>query len=168
MALFFTCLLPLIILLIMRKQGYISSIYLQEAKERTTPYHTTMICYATWLYTLIKCEIYPLFFSFTILGSIIALICVCLINRRWKISAHLTAFGGLCGGIMNFYLFYNDIPSVALIGVLLCLALLLMYARLYIKAHTSLQVVCGYLLGLVTTSAPIFTYHYLICHNLTL
>jgi membrane-associated phospholipid phosphatase len=31
----------------------------------------------------------------------------------------------------------------------------LMYARLYLNAHTPMQVVCGFLLGLTTTFLPI-------------
>ena len=38
--------------------------------------------------------------------------------------------------------------------VVLVLSLLLMYARIYLKAHTPMQVVCGYLLGLVFTFVP--------------
>jgi len=39
---------------------------------------------------------------------------------------------------------------------LLLLSLLLMYARIYLDAHTPLQVVLGFLLGLVFTITPNF------------
>ena len=92
-------------------------------------------------------------------GAIAALLAVAIINRWWKISAHLTGIGGLLGGICSFSLCYVTLPIGLIITVLL-LSLLLMYARLYLQAHTPMQVVCGYLLGLVCTFLPslIITY----------
>ena len=46
-----------------------------------------------------------------------------------------------------------------IIGILL-VSLLLMYARLYLNAHTPMQVVCGYILGLICTFIPnLIIYH---------
>ena len=49
-----------------------------------------------------------------------------------------------------------NVGSIAI----LILALLLMYARIYLNAHTPSQVVCGFLLGLIGTFTPtlILTY----------
>jgi membrane-associated phospholipid phosphatase len=101
----------------------------------------------------------PVFLLLVVIGAIIALLAVTMINRKWKISAHLTGIGGLLGGICSFALNYSVLPSGLIMGVL-ALSLLLMYARLYLNAHTPMQVVCGFLLGLLSTFIPtlIMTY----------
>ena len=88
-----------------------------------------------------------------------ALLAVTIINHWWKISAHLTGIGGLLGGICSFALSYSVLPFWLIIIVLL-VALILMYARLYLDAHTPMQVVCGFILGLLSTFIPtlIMTY----------
>ena len=87
------------------------------------------------------------------IGATAALLAVTIINQWWKISAHLTAMGGLFGSICSIALAYSTLPTTLLIIVLL-ISLLLMYARLYLDAHTPMQVICGYLLGIVCTFIP--------------
>jgi membrane-associated phospholipid phosphatase len=101
----------------------------------------------------------PIFLLLVAIGAMVALLAVTIINHWWKISAHLTGIGGLLGGICSFAINYSTLP-IALIITVLVAALLLMYARLYLNAHTPLQVVCGFLLGLLCTFIPslIITY----------
>jgi membrane-associated phospholipid phosphatase len=67
--------------------------------------------------------------------------------------------GGLLGGICSLALYYAILPLWPIIGVLL-LSLLVMYARLLLDAHTPLQVIAGYLLGLLCTLTPnLILYH---------
>jgi membrane-associated phospholipid phosphatase len=95
----------------------------------------------------------PLFLLIVVIGAIIALIIVTLINHFWKISAHLTGIGGLLGGVCSYAIYYSRMPFYLIISILLA-ALLLMYARIYLNAHTPMQVVCGFLLGIITTFLP--------------
>jgi membrane-associated phospholipid phosphatase len=88
-----------------------------------------------------------------VLGVILALLAVTIINHWWKISAHLTGIGGLIGGVCSFAMNYSILP-VGLVITLLLISLLLMYARLYLNAHTPMQVICGFLLGLLATFIP--------------
>ena len=101
----------------------------------------------------------PIFLLLVAIGAMVALLAVTIINHWWKISAHLTGIGGLLGGICSFAINYSTLP-IALIITVLVAALLLMYARLYLNAHTPLQVACGFLLGLLCTFIPslIITY----------
>jgi membrane-associated phospholipid phosphatase len=101
----------------------------------------------------------PLFLLLVAIGAIVALLIVTIINSWWKISAHLTGIGGLLGGICSYALYSSSLP-IGLICITLMLALILMYARLYLDAHTPMQVVCGFLLGLLATFVPnlIMTY----------
>lgn len=154
-----TLVIPIILLLYMWRKGYIDSLHMHDSKQRTTPYIYTLICYCFWAYFLHATLQLPIFMLLVAIGAIVALLIVTIINHWWKISAHLTGIGGLLGGICSFALNYSILP-IYLIIIALLLSLLLMYARLYLNAHTPLQVVCGFLLGLISTSIPtlILTY----------
>ena len=154
-----TLVIPIILLLYMWRKGYIDSLHMHDSKQRTTPYIYTLICYCFWAYFLHATLQLPIFMLLVAIGAIVALLIVTIINHWWKISAHLTGIGGLLGGICSFALNYSILP-IYLIIIVLLLSLLLMYARLYLNAHTPLQVVCGFLLGLTCTSIPtlILTY----------
>ena len=154
-----TLIIPILLLLFLWRKGYINSLHIDDAKQRTTPYIYTLICYGFWAYFLRATMQLPIFLLLVAIGAMVALLAVTIINHWWKISAHLTGIGGLLGGICSFAINYSTLP-IALIITVLVAALLLMYARLYLNAHTPLQVICGFLLGLLCTFIPslIITY----------
>ena len=154
-----TALIPIILMLILWKRGSISSLHIDNAQERTTPYIYTLICFGFWCYFVGDVLKMPAVWLIVAIGATVALLAVTIINRWWKISAHLTALGGLLGGVMSIALYYSALPTPLIIGMLI-VSLLLMYARLYLNAHTPWQVVCGYLLGIVLTFIPnLVVYH---------
>ena len=154
-----TLVIPIMLLLFMRWRGYIGSLHIENPKQRTTPYIYTLICYGFWAYFVHGVVRLPVFMQVVVIGAIGALAAVTVINHWWKISAHLTGIGGLLGGVCSFAMNYSTLPLGLIIG-LLVVSLLLMYARLYLDAHTPMQVVCGFLLGLLATFVPnlIMTY----------
>ena len=154
-----TALIPIILMLILWKRGSISSLNIDNASERTTPYIYTLICFGFWCYFVGMIIKMPFVWLIVAIGATVALMVVTIINRWWKISAHLTALGGLLGGAFSISLYYSMLPTMLIIGILL-VSLLLMYARLYLNAHTPMQVVCGYILGLICTFIPnLIIYH---------
>ena len=154
-----TLVIPFVLLLFLWRKGHIDSLHIHQANQRTTPYVYTLICYGFWTYFLHSTVHMPKCIVLIAVGAIAALLAVVIINHWWKISAHLTGIGGVLGGICSFSLCYATLPMELIITILF-LSLLLMYARLYMKAHTPMQVVCGYLLGIVCTFLPclIMTY----------
>ena len=151
--LLFTCLLPLSVILVMIRRGNLTDIYIRDPKQRTMPYIYSILCYGFWAYFCSQVMHLPRFIVLTAIGSTVALLLVLFINRRWKISAHLAALGGLFGGMMSFSLSTGIRATTALIGCSVA-ALLLMFARIYDESHTPLQVICGYLLGTLATFLP--------------
>ena len=151
--LLFTCLLPLSVILVMIHRGNLTDIYINDPKQRTMPYVYSIVCYGFWAYFCSQVMHLPRFIVLTAIGATVVLLIVLLINRTWKISVHLTALGGLFGGMMSFSLATGVSATWPLIGCSVA-ALLLMFARVYDESHTPLQVVCGYLLGTVATFIP--------------
>ena len=149
----FTCLLPLSVILVMIRRGNLTDIYIRNPEQRTMPYIYSIVCYGFWAYFCGSVMHLPQFIVLTAAGATVALLIVLLINYRWKISAHLTALGGLFGGMMSFSLSTGISATTSLIGCSVA-ALLLMFARVYDESHTPPQVVCGYLLGTLATFLP--------------
>lgn len=148
-----TALIPVTAIMIRIRRGKISDIYITRPEQRTVPYLYTAVGFSFWCYFVICVLRAPLYIDLVAVGATLALFVVMLINFRWKISAHLTGMGGLIGGVMSHYLVGPGGPLWLPI-VLLAVTLLLMYARLYVRAHNSMQVVAGFLLGLAMTLLP--------------
>lgn len=148
-----TLVVPFLLLVFMRHKGYIDSLHISDSKQRTMPYIYTLVCYVFWGYFLHMVLKLPPFMLLIAVGAIIALLSVTVINYWWKISAHMTGIGGLFGGICSYGLYYSTLP-LYVVMVVLVLVLLLMYARIHQKAHSPMQVVCGFLLGLLSTFIP--------------
>lgn len=155
-----TCIIPITAILLLIRRGSVSDLYIEQAEERTTPYIYTVFCFAFWCYFMCSALNVPTCILLTGIGATVALIIVALVNRRWKISAHLSGLGGLVGGVMSFCMCTGIAPHIWLVISILALSLLLMYARLYLNAHTPMQVVGGFLLGLVMTFIPNLIYCY--------
>ena len=139
--------------MIRMSRGKITDLQISRSEQRTVPYLYSTIGFAFWCYFVIWVLRAPMYVNLVVVSCALALIVVTLINRRWKISAHLTGMGGLVGGVISHYLVGSGGPLWLPI-VLLGLTLLLMYARLYLQAHNSQQVVAGFLLGLSFTLLP--------------
>ena len=148
-----TLVIPLLLLVYMKYKGRIASLHLDDRNERTMPYIYTVVCYGFWAYFLRGTMGLPDLMLWIALGAMVALGIVTVVNRWWKISAHLTGMGGLFGGVCSYAVYYSMLPSSLLVFLLLA-TLLLMYARIYLEVHTPLQVVCGMLVGLVSTFVP--------------
>ena len=149
-----TGLLPLTSILILMKQGRVTDLQIDKASERTMPYVYASVGFAFWTYFLIRILHAPLSLILVAVGATVALIAVTIINRYWKISAHLTGFGGLLGGVLCYYISVGVIPSWLTLSLWLAGTLVLMFARLYLQAHTPAQVAAGWLLGLGCTALP--------------
>lgn len=150
---FLTLLLPLLTCLWLVHRGWVSDMMMENAAERRVPYITSLIYMFTWSLMLHTIWQLPDAVWQCAMAATAALAGVAIINRKWKISIHLASFGSFLGscftycysfGLLHFWLF------LTLFGI----ALLLMSARLLLNAHTPLQVVCGFLLGLTLTMIP--------------
>ena len=156
----FTCLIPMTTIWILTRAGKVQNMQIKNAAERTTPYIYTTLAFSFWLYFMVSILRAPVYLGWIAIGATVAIALVALINLWWKISAHLTAFGGLFGGLMTYCLGINGIPTLGTLALWLGLSLLLMCARLRLYAHTPAQVCAGWLLGMTCTFVPYCIYVY--------
>lgn len=150
LALVFVCtfLIPSLMIFSLKKTNIISSVRLENRKERPIPFLLTIGVYIYTYFLLRNQSYYDQLFSNIIIVITISLLAVLLITFFWKISAHTIGMGGLTGLILWIHFtspcYHNTLIILALLGTAS-----VMSARLYLKAHTSSQVYFGYLLGLV-------------------
>jgi len=155
-----TCILPITAIWILMKRGGVKDLQIENARERTMPLLYTILGFFFWSYLVIGVLQAPRYIGFVAVGATTAIALVALINLEWKISAHLTGFGGLVGGLMSYCLGIGAIPTWGTITLWFGLSLALMYARLHLNAHTPAQVCAGWLLGLSCTFLPYCIYFY--------
>lgn len=146
-----TGLLPVALILYQIHSGDIADIYITHREERTLAYVETACCYLAWWAMLHFTLHAPSWLGSIALASSVAVLLVAVINHWWKISAHLTGMGGLLGGIFTFQLITAN-TQLPIIIIVLALTLCVMYARLYLDAHTPWQVIAGFALGLSCTT----------------
>jgi membrane-associated phospholipid phosphatase len=146
---------PFISLFIMSKNKIISSYSIPNRKERLpvlffmiTYYSMTYYIFRHWNETLLN--LLDPYVSF-LFATILLLVCLFLITTTWKISLHSSSIAGLCGGIMAEVVAINEVNNSNTIMIINTLLLVLMglvcFARIYLKAHTFLQVIAGLSLG---------------------
>ncbi len=149
-----TSVIPLTAILLLIRRGVVSDLQMNRPEERHIPYLYTTISYGFWCYLLIAMLHAPTFINIVAVGATVALALISLINRWWKISAHLTGLGGLFGGMLSYCLGIGALPTTGTWVLWLGMILALSYARLYLNAHTPAQVVSGLLTGLTCTLLP--------------
>lgn len=160
--LFLTCILPITAIWLLMLRGKVKDMQITDARERTVPYLYSIIGFGFWCYLLIAILHVPVYLRFVAIGATVALALVMLINRKWKISAHLTGLGGLFGGLISYCIGIGAVPTWGTLILWLSVILVVMYARLRLDAHTPAQVSAGFLLGITCTFIPYCIYHYAI------
>ncbi|MES2561071.1 MAG: hypothetical protein V4590_15110 [Bacteroidota bacterium] len=143
--------LPILAVMVMRLLGKIQSVLLDVQDERNIPYLITAAIYLFDYYFLSRLHT-PAILRAYILACACIVVAVVIINHFYKISVHGASLGALAAIIMTaahapmFDLRYLLIIAFILTGITLS-------ARLFLHAHTLLQVITGWLLGFVVMYA---------------
>lgn len=142
----FTGLLPAAPILMLMRKGEVSDLFISKREQRTMPYLFSFLSYAFWTLFLLRVLNLPLFMVAVGIGTTLSILFITLINLKWKISAHLSAIGGLAGGIfgISYKMAYNPLWLFVLI---LSLSALVAISRIELKAHTPSQTLGGFVLG---------------------
>ena len=153
-----TFVIPVLSLLTMKLTGNIGSIHLENRDERVFPFSTVSLFYgiSTYMFYL-KFEIEPVF----ILALASITICVILLTSVtffWKISAHMTGIAGFLAIIIVIAL---KNPAFNLVNFLLAGIILsgsVASSRLYLNAHTPIEIFGGFLLGFSVCFGTFYSY----------
>ena len=144
LTLIFTLLLPLLGVFLLKKLKIVSSIYMENQKERKWPLLIAISSYYLLFRMFEFLYIHPIIINL-VLGAILILFLAVIISNFWKISLHMLGIGGVFGAFLAFqYLFGGKLFLIILL--LLCSGLVA-YARINENAHTLKQVYLGFLVG---------------------
>jgi|TARA_B100001094_G_scaffold148133_1_gene143453 membrane-associated phospholipid phosphatase len=165
MAVFF----PLLTVYIMYKNKLISSIAIPKRKERLPVlalviiyYSMTYYIFRYWNTTLLN--LLQPYLSFLFAGLILLLL-LTLITLKWKISIHAASIAGLTGGITALTLIAHPIINLQQIFLINALLLtfigLVSFSRMYLKAHSMIQILVGISLGFSLVFILVFNQFYI-------
>lgn len=140
-----TALIPLMVVVGGRMLGLIGDTFISNRKERPLPYILSLASYIVGIIILSNKGLHFIYIA-PFIGSTITLVAIFVVNFWWKISAHMSAMGGLTGGILAYnFLFLHNIISIMVITILI--SGIVGWSRMKLKAHTLAQVGCGWLTG---------------------
>jgi membrane-associated phospholipid phosphatase len=133
---------PIILFIILRKQGKIVNSDATIKEERTLPFIISALFYAIGIIILIKAQIniISIAFWFCYITNTIFII---IINKYWKISAHMMGVAGPFAAVCFVY-GLSALPFILLLFVI-------GWARIFLKCHNIYQVLAGGLLGFTST-----------------
>lgn len=141
----FTFVIPVVIITSLYFFRVISSIELEQMKERTMPLLFSAISYYALLYMLRKSGL-PAYFLYFIYGALLTLLVGLMINLVYKISLHTLAWGAAVASLVGLSLKMGiDIPLIIIFSIII--AGLAGYVRLKLNAHNPTQVYLGFVTG---------------------
>jgi len=152
----FTLVLPLSISLALKKAGKITSLEMETIEERRLPFMYTAISYILG-FILIQREIGQSlnpFLMLVLVGAQFNIVLTLVISHFWKISIHMIGIGGLVG--VSMLMMKLNMQWDNIFYLILFIAGLLAYARLKLEAHTPVQVLAGFVVGVLTEAVFLF------------
>ena len=137
----------------MYRQGFISSMQVENRPERNLPFFFAAVCFAITAYFFYSQPYFDRLFFIIMALITLSVFLTYLISYVWKISAHGVGMGGMLGLllVLNAYLPENELLYILLLLIVLSGAVLT--ARLALHTHTPTEVYSGFLLGFSAVSA---------------
>lgn len=141
-AFLFGFIFPIILFFVLRRKGKLSDNEALIKEERTLPFAIVTLFYAGGLMILIYANVHIVFIAlwFCYISNTIIIL---VINKYWKISAHLMGAAGHAAALLI-------IQSIWFWGIILIIPFL-GWARSYLRCHDFLQLAAGILLGFFST-----------------
>lgn len=151
-----TVVFPLLVIYMMKKQGFIKSMTMDDRSERIIPYMIVALFYYMTYHMFRQLEL-PFVFSLFMMGATLLIALVTLISFKWKISIHMVGVGGITGVLIGLS-FNLSINLISMIGAMILLSGLIGYARLKLNAHKPSEIYSGYLAGVFIMSVLFFIF----------
>ncbi len=141
---------PISFLPFYRQRGIISSIRMENSRERIIPLTVQFFLFAISYY-LFKRFYVPSLINLYIIGGAVAVLQAIIISRYWKISLHMLGMGALSGLVFIISLKYN-IETLHYLPVILLASGVTGSSRLLLGEHNLWQVIAGFISGFMSTA----------------
>ncbi|MEM8848033.1 MAG: hypothetical protein AAGD17_13110 [Bacteroidota bacterium] len=144
-----TVIIPIIFFLILKNLGIISSIFLPTLKERKYPLYINAIILFMILYKVIPNNYVPELFYFFV-GLLMAIgATLILLFLRIKTSIHLLGMGSILMFMVGLSIHF-EINITLAISLFTLLTGLVATSRLYLKAHSKMELLIGFFIGVLS------------------
>ena len=147
---------PVVSIYILKSRRMIDSLHMPTLKGRTLVYAMTAIYYAI-TYLILKDIELPRIVNGLFFGLMAVLFLLAFISLNFKISAHMAGVGGAVGAVLWVFWMFG-IWDVNWILGLVFLSALVATSRLYLQAHSMMEVFYGFALGIVLIFFTLFFY----------
>ena len=144
-----TYIVPLLLLFFLKNFGFIKDFQVSTIKERRVPVILMILILYFLGNTIIQI---PMIRNLGILfyGTSLSLICIyVLFSIKLKSSLHLVSMGNMLG----FFLIMTNVNNLSILFIIILLIFLsgiLASSRLYLKAHTPIELLIGFFLGFIS------------------
>tara|TARA_R110002050_G_scaffold97137_6_gene202119 strand:- start:666 stop:1271 length:606 start_codon:yes stop_codon:yes gene_type:complete len=144
-----TVIIPIVTFYILKNVGLVNSIFLETATERKYPLYIHASILLLILYKVIPTNyVSEIYFYFTgLLGATVA--CLLLLLFNFKTSLHAVGVSGLLMYLINLSIHF-EINLIIAISIFILLTGAILTARLYLKAHTRIELIIGVFIGLLS------------------
>ena len=141
-----TVILPIGSMYYLKRKGIIQSFEMHNKNERATPYIYTAIYYATTAYMLYRIDFIPKLIPLILIIPAVVIIMLLVLNTKLKVSAHAAGMGSLNAIIyVLMQIYYIDLWIPLFVSFVLSFSVL--FSRKYLKAHSYLELLLGYMIG---------------------
>jgi len=145
-----TVVLPIFSLYVLKSQNSIHSLQLETAAERRIPYALSFIYYTITAYIFLRTSYLDNSLRFIPMAAAATILALFFINNYIKISAHTASMGSAFAYIFLLAFYFSTNTIFVLIGLTLT-AGIVASARLYLKAHSEIEIYSGFFVGLFIT-----------------
>ncbi|MEO6549227.1 MAG: hypothetical protein ABIN94_14590 [Ferruginibacter sp.] len=139
---------PAISILLLKRLGFIESVFLRTQRDRIIPYITSMIFYFWTQYVLRELNYVPRILVAFMFGVFISTSAALIANIYYKISMHAIGMGGLLG-LFLVIMQQNTMLMTWPLCIAFLLAGLVCTSRLIVSDHQPKEIYAGLLVGLM-------------------
>jgi hypothetical protein len=149
-----TCVGPMLVILLMKRIGLISDIFLDSRSERLYPILVSVLFYLFTWYLFRQANI-PSLLNHFIVGATSLVLIGLIVTNFWKISLHMMSMGGFTGYMIALSMILDYEMPMLIIGSILVSGML-GSARIKLNAHNPAQVYVGWITGIAIMLMVIF------------
>ena len=131
-----TVIIPIVTFYILKNVGLVNSIFLETATERKYPLYIHASILLLILYKVIP-------------TNYVTVACLLLLLFNFKTSLHAVGVSGLLMYLINLSIHF-EINLIIAISIFILLTGAILTARLYLKAHTRIELIIGVFIGLLS------------------
>jgi fructose-specific phosphotransferase system IIC component len=150
-----TILLPFLVIGLLRVSRLISNARMHNARDRVLPLLGSLVFYAWAFYFFTVRVTAPLLLRSLLLGSCLSIVIIFFINIYYKVSVHTTA-AAIMPGVLVALLAREPGSIIVVFMLALIAAALVGIVRWLLGAHTTGQIILGYIIGISMQVAAYF------------